>query len=137
MRHTLFDQMFELMCSARLHFTHRGICSCPSHCIVRQIDAGFHTQQAVHCSDLRSKASGCLIPVRSGFLGLRFNRVIRFGVVSAARSFHCVCVKNFSCIVQFLLNSFRTFFGMSSSHLTTGVPRSCQVLCRIFEDCVV
>ena len=75
----------HVFCPSPLH--QLGICSCPSHCIVRQIDAGFHTQQAVHCSDLCKKVSGCLMSVRSGFVDVRFiNCVVRFSSVLRGRS---------------------------------------------------
>ena len=62
----------------------------PIHCIAGQVHAGLPTRQTVHCRDLCTKICGCLITVRSGALGLRFNCVVRSWVASTARSFHCL-----------------------------------------------
>ena len=78
------------------------------------------TPQTTHCRNLRNKVFGCLVTDRSGFLGPRFDCVIRLWVVSAARSFHCLGVKSFTCVDHLLLDSLAAFFGLGSSDLTTG-----------------
>ena len=111
-------QLDEFPCPALLQIGHWQF-SRPSHCIVRLIDSGVHTQQSVRCIYLCNNVSDCLITVKSGFLGLRLNCEVRSWVVTTARSLHCVCVKSFTCIDHALLNSFSAFFGLSSSHLAT------------------
>ena len=73
-------QIVEFTCPALLKFSYWDFAS-PNHCNARQIDAGFHTQQNVHSSNLRSTVSGRVTTVKSGCLGLKFKCVVGFGVV--------------------------------------------------------
>ena len=100
-------QLDEFPCPAVLQIGHWQF-SRPSHCIVRLIDSGVHTQQSVRCIYLCNNVSDCLITVKSGFLGLRLNCEVRSWVVTTARSLPCVCVKKFHlhrpCLAQFFIS---------------------------------
>ena len=73
------------------------------------------THHTVHCNGLCNTIFGCLIAVKSGFLGLRFNSVLRCRFTA--------CVKSFACIDKWAHNSFYALFVVSSSHFTTGATK--------------
>ena len=92
---------------------------------------GFHTRQTDHCSCHCNKNFGCLLTVMSGFLGLRFNCVVRSWAVSAARSFALrLCHLHPPCLAQPMFSSLRNV--LSSSHNGDN-----QGFCRRFQECVV
>ena len=88
------------------------------------------THHTVHCNGFCNKIFGCLITVKSDFLGLRFNSVLRCRFTasmskSAALSFHCICVKKLrlhrQVVAQLVLCALRNV--LISSHLTTGTTK--------------
>ena len=117
-----YFQMVDFACPAILLFSYNEF-ACPSHCSARQIDAGFHT---TNCPLQKSSQQGLWLS-RHGQVGLSWPQIQlchRAVVVSAARSFHCLGVKSFTCVDHLLLDSLAAFFGLGSSHLTTKTTRS-------------
>ena len=103
----------EFTCPALLLFCYWELPR-PSHCIVRRIDAEFHTQQTVHCRNLRNKVLGCFTPVKSGYFGLRFNCVVR--------SWSCQC-----CAVVFTASVVLS----SQNREKPGVVPYCSRICLL------